>query len=762
MTALIERLGKLGPALAGFVVLALVFALQLADPAPLQRARMQVFDAFQVAAPRDVTGTERVAVVDIDEKSIEELGQWPWPRTDLAEMTSRLGQAGAAVVVFDIVFSEPDRTSPGAIAARYTQMGRDEGMGEALEEAFASLPSHDALLAQSFTEVPVVTGFFLDPVSRGRDIEPKMSFTMHGASLPTAYVRNYQGSLQALPELEAAAAGNGSISLDGDADGIIRRVPLLAIHRGTLVPALSLEAVRIARDAGSPNLLTSEGSGEGTGAAAAAVAVRFNGYEIPVTDAAEMWVHFPEEGSREMIPASPIITGEMSDEDLARAVAGRIVFIGGSATGLQDLVSTPLSKLTAGVNVHAAATEQMLAGDFIERPDMAVGIERLLVLLLGGLLALLLPRLGAAMGALAALAGTGAVFGGSWLAFTQANYLFDPIYPVLALVTIYAVQTVAVFYREERQRSYIHSAFDRYLSPEIVRQIAADPGRLELGGEERDMSVLMCDIRGFSSISERYSPREVIDFLIDFLTPMSDILLERRATLDKYIGDAILAFWNAPLDDPDHHHNCARAALDMISRTAELNALMASMDAAEIAEREQQGKIWPDVVKIGIGINSGLCCVGNMGSRQRLSYSLIGDTVNVAARLEGLTKQYGVPIIAGSALTAELEGTFALLDIDVVRVVGRDAPEPIAALLGDEDMLASEDFQRLATVQSAMIAAYRAQQWDEAEAELAKGAADYEAFGIKGLHDLFMQRIAALRDDPPGEGWDGAFQATQK
>lgn len=758
MAARFERLKKLGPSLAGFVALALVVALQLAGPAPLERVRMQVFDAYQVAAPRDVTGTERVAVIDIDEKSIEELGQWPWPRTDLAEMTRRLGQAGAAVVVFDIVFSEPDRTSPGAIAARYAQMGREEVLGE----AFASLPSHDALLAESFAEVPVVTGFFLDPVIRGREIEPKMSFTMHGASLPSAYVRTYEGSLQALPELEAAAVGNGSISLDGDADGIIRRVPLLAIHRDTLVPALSLEAVRIARGAGSPNLLTSQGSGEMTGEAAAAVAVRFNGYEIPVTDAAEMWVHFPQEGTREMIPASPIITGEMSDDDLARAVSGRIVFVGGSATGLQDLVSTPLSELTAGVNVHASATEQMLAGDFLERPDWAFGAECVLVLLLGGLLALMLPRLGAAMGALAALAGIGAAVVGSWLAFTQANYLIDPTYLVFAFVAVYAVQTVAVYYREERQRSYIHSAFDRYLSPEIVRQIADDPGKLELGGEERDMSVLMCDIRGFSSISERFSPREVIDFLIDFLTPMSDILLERRATLDKYIGDAILAFWNAPLDDPNHHHNSARAALDMISKTAQLNAIMAALDAPALAEREGQGKIWPGVVKIGIGINSGLCCVGNMGSRQRLSYSLIGDTVNVAARLEGLTKQYGVPIIAGHALAQQLQGTFALFEIDLVRVVGRDAPEPIAALLGDEAMLASEDFQRLATAQSTMLEAYRAQQWDQAETALAAGAADYEAFGIKGLHDLFLQRIASLRQNPPGEGWDGSFQATQK
>ena len=750
MAAFIERLGKLGPALAGFASLALVVLLQIANPAALERVRMQVFDAYQVAAPRSDPGDERVVVVDIDEESIERLGQWPWPRTDLAELNRRLGEAGAAAVVYDIVFSEPDRTSPEEIAARYEKMGRGEELGGALGEGFARLPSHDALFAESFSKVPVVTGFFLEAAERGRAVEPKASFTLHG-SLPVQNVKNYAGSLQPLPELEAAATGNGSLSLESDPDGIVRRVPLAAIHRGTLVPGLSLEAVRVARGAGSPNLVASDGSGETSSAPGAAVSVRLDGTVIPVTDAAEMWVHFPKQGSREMLPAWQIVTGAVADDVLTSAVDGRIVFIGGSAVGLQDLVSTPLSDRIAGVTVHAAAAEQILSGHFIERPDWAFGLELMLVVVLGAILALLLPRLGAAKGALAVIVGISAIAAGSWFAFTQANYLLDPTYPALALAVIYGVQTVAVFYREERQRSYIHAAFDRYLSPEIVRQIAADPGMLELGGEERDMSVMMCDIRGFSRISERYSPREVIDFLIGFLTPMSEILLDRRATLDKYIGDAILAFWNAPLDDPDHPRNAARAALAMITKTDELNRTMPG----------RAGAIWPGEVKVGIGLNSGLCCVGNMGSKQRLSYSLIGDTVNVAARLEGLTKSYGVPIIAGDALAQQLGG-FALLELDRVRVVGRDATEKIFALLGDEELSAQDGFHRLASAHDAMLEAYRAQQWDRADAALADGYSEYAAFGISKLHDLFIQRIAALRQSPPGESWDSVFQATEK
>jgi len=746
MAAPFVRLARFGPALAGFAALALVVLLQLADPAPLERVRMQVFDVFQNAAPREDAGESRVAVVDIDEESIARLGQWPWPRTELAELNRRLGEAGAAVVAYDIVFSEPDRTSPAAIAARYEQTGR----GGSLGEAFAGLPNHDALFAESFAEVPVVTGFFLNGSRRGRDIEPKASFTLKG-SLPVSRVMSYSGALLPLPELEAAAAGSASLSLDGDADGIVRRAPMVAIHRGIPVPTLSLEAVRVARNAGSPNLLASDGSGEGASGIAAAVAVTLDGIEIPVTDSGEMWVHFPKAGTREMLPAWSIITGAMSDQDLAREVRGRIVFVGGSAAGLQDLVATPVEKSIAGVTVHAAAAEQILVGHFLERPDWAYDVELWLVVLLGAMLALLLPRLGAMKGALAALLGVGAVGAGSWLAFTELNYLLDPTYPVLALAVVYAVQTVAVFYREERQRSYIHSAFDRFLSPEMVRQIASDPGKLELGGEERDMTVMMCDIRGFSRISERFSPRQVIDFLIEFLTPMSEILFARRATLDKYIGDAILAFWNAPLDDPDHHANAARAALAMIAKTEELNRTLPGRD----------GVVWPGEVKIGIGLNSGLCCVGNMGSRQRLSYSLIGDTVNVAARLEGLTKPYGVPIVAGSALAGQLDA-FALLELDRVRVVGRDASESIFALLGDEASLGQAGFARLAKAHTAMLQAYRAQQWDQALAALAGGRAEYEAYAVTGLHDLFVQRIASLRQQPPGEGWDGVFQATQK
>lgn len=747
---LVRRLRRLlertGPVIAGLAMLALVLLASVSDPVPLQRARILVFDTYQRAAPWEGPARPQVAVVDIDEESIRRLGQWPWPRTDLARLTQRLAAAGAQAVVFDIVFSEADRTSPEALAARYAA----DPLAATFAGSLRALPGHDARFAESFAGVPVVVGYFFLGEG-GRDVEPRAPFTLSG-KLPDRDVPAYAGALLPLPAIEQAAAGTGFVTLQGDDDGIVRRVPLVALQGGKPVPGLALEAVRVAADgAGSPNLLASDGTGETLASPGAAVAVRVGGQVIPVNDAGEMWVHFPQQRRGAVIPAHAVIDGALDDRQLALAVDGRIVFVGGSAAGLQDLVATPLGQNIAGVTVHAAATEQILAGHFLERPDWARALELVLAVLAGAALALLLPRLGAAAGALAAAGLIGVVGLSSWLAFTQSGYLLDPVVPGLAILAVYAVQTVAVFWREERQRRFIHAAFDRYLSPELVRRIAADPDQLELGGEERDMSVLMCDIRGFSRISERMAPREVIEFLIAFLTPMSEILLAHKATLDKYIGDAVLAFWNAPLDDPDHPENAARAALAMVAEIRALNARMAAQDTVP----------WPGEVRIGIGINAGTCCVGNMGSRERLSYTLIGDTVNLAARLEGLTKVYDVPIAVGEALGARLT-SFALIELDRVRVVGRDAPTTIFALLGDAALAADPGFAELRQAHGAMLAAYRAGDWDAAAAALAEAEPHYRSHALAGLHALFAARIADLARDPPAGPWDGVYEARSK
>jgi adenylate cyclase len=327
--------------------------------------------------------------------------------------------------------------------------------------------------------------------------------------------------------------------------------------------------------------------------------------------------------------------------------------------------------------------------------------------------------------------------------------LLEPIFPALGVVSVYIAITGASFYREEKARSHIHNAFDRYLSPELVNRIARDPGRLELGGELRQMTVLFSDVRGFSRISERFGPQELIGFLINLLTPMTDVLLGRKATIDKYIGDAVVAFWNAPLDDPEHEQNAALGALEMIETLKRLNAESADDPA------------WPGQVAIGIGLNTGPCCVGNMGSRQRLSYSLIGDTVNLAARLEGLTKFYGVSILVGENLAARLPG-FALIELDIIRVVGREAPERVFALTGAPDTATSPAFTASRDGMATLLSAYRLQDWSAAEAALAALRQTGSIAGLEGVLALYAARIADYRETPPPEGWDGVSEALEK
>jgi adenylate cyclase len=454
--------------------------------------------------------------------------------------------------------------------------------------------------------------------------------------------------------------------------------------------------------------------------------------------------------SSDTIPAWQILTGAIPDAKLRALFSGQIVFVGTSALGLKDIRSTPVNRDELGASIHAQAVEQIILGRFLTRPDWADGIEVTLLLVFGIGLSFALPGLGALRGgvfALIALTGSAA---GSWLAFRSGGLMLDPTYPAIEIALVYVACTLYAFYREERARAYIHRAFDRYLSPELVQRIASDPGQLELGGEERDMTVMFCDIRGFSRISERLTPPQVIAFLIDFLTPTSEVLLAHKATIDKFIGDAILAFWNAPLDDPDHARNAALASLELAQKVRELNAA-----------HHGPGSNWPGEVRIGVGLDSGPCCVGNIGSAQRLSYSLIGDTVNLASRIEGLTKVYGVTIAMGEGTASRLEG-FAEIEIDRVRVVGRDAPERLHALIGSAEVAESEAFQDLRSRQNEFLHAYRAQQWDEAGKILEEMSPLSTKFDLERLLQVYRNRLSAFRETPPPPDWDGVYEAASK
>jgi adenylate cyclase len=349
---------------------------------------------------------------------------------------------------------------------------------------------------------------------------------------------------------------------------------------------------------------------------------------------------------------------------------------------------------------------------------------------------------GAIGGSIATLLLLAIIAAGSWLAFIEERLLLDPVLPAAAALLAFAAATPVLLLWTDRERRFIRGAFGRYLSPELVGRLARNPDALSLGGEIRELTVLFSDIRNFTTLSEGLAPDALTSLLNDFLTPATDVLLGAEATLDKYIGDAIMAFWNAPLDIAGHPRKACLGALEMIAALNRLNA--------------RSGRS----LSIGIGLNSGPCCVGNFGSSRRFNYSALGDAVNVASRVEGLTKQYHVPILVAEP-TRRAAGDLAFLEADRVRVVGRSEPLPVHVLLGDAAYGQSGPFLALEAVHLRLLAAYRALDFEAAETALASTRA-LAPPSLAGLYDVYGERLATMRRDPPPVDWDGVFTAREK
>jgi adenylate cyclase len=459
-------------------------------------------------------------------------------------------------------------------------------------------------------------------------------------------------------------------------------------------------------------------------------------------------VHFTKQAPARTIPAWQIFEPNF-DRSL---VEGTIVLVGTSAVGLKDLRPTPLNPFEAGVNVHASALEQIIAGDYLQRPDWSDGAELLSIILFGALLLALLRYIGVIWAAVAGTAFVAAAVGASWFAYTEYRFLLDPVYLGLSMFVIYSVQSLLQFLKTERERREVRSAFGRYLSPVLVERLARHPEELRLGGELRTLTCLFSDIQGFTSISEKLTPEELISLLNGFLTPMTDVILKSGGTIDKYMGDAIMAFWNAPLDDGDHAKRACLAALEMQTRLAEFNA-------NEEREAKSQGRTFIPV-NIGIGVNTGACSVGNMGSDQRFDYSALGDAINIASRLEGQTRNYGVPIIVGEE-TQQAISDLATLELDAVRVKGKNLPLLIYALLGDRVWSEGEEFKNMLSLQHEMLTAYRQTNWSGAMACLDE-LRQVDNGSMARYAQLMISRIKEYKRNPPGEDWDGVYTATSK
>jgi adenylate cyclase len=718
----------------GLAVLVLAIGAMLSRPAVFAHLSNLVFDSYQRLKPRQEAGAP-IVVADIDEASLAKIGQWPWPRTTIATLVDRLGQMGAGAIAFDMVFPEPDRTSPSRVIASLRKEGARIDLPAGEEEL-----DNDAALAAAFARNRVVAGIAISNENSNALPAPKAGFAFGGES-PKDYLPAFSGGVANLPELSQAATGIGFFSFPLSGDGVVRSLPLLARAGDNIYPALAIEALRVAQGATGFIIRSTGASGEANTGRPAMTALKDGDFAMPTGPDGSFRIYYSGMPAMRTVPAADILD-PAREKGIQEQIAGHIVLVGTSAVGLRDLVATPFREAMPGVRVHAEIIDQILGQSFLTRPDWARGAEISLAVCLGLLLLLLEWRFGAAVNSIAAIAGIAIVIGLSWAAFDRLHLLLDPILPSVALALVFAVTTPALLLLANRERRFIQSAFGRYLSPTLVGRLADNPAELKLGGEVRDLTVLFSDIRGFTTLSEKLDPSELTSLLNAFLTPATDVLLRADATIDKYIGDAIMAFWNAPLDIPDHRRKACLAALAMRGALGELNRAR-GMD-----------------LRIGIGLHSGDCCVGNLGSAQRFSYSAIGDSVNLASRIEGLTKQYGVDILVTED-TVEGAADLAFIEADLVRVVGREHPIRIFALVGDAGHAQSEAFGTFRQAHERFIGAYRRGDFESALSGLeAVSAKAPEALG--GLYRVYGDRLAVLAKAPPDPGWDGVFVAERK
>lgn len=720
------------------------------------RKRMQyaTFDTYNKLKPRPAT--DRVAIVDLDEASLKKLGQWPFPRTVMAELVSNLKNMGAKVIAFDVVFAEPDRTSPARIAKTLPQ----GDVYASVKTALDTLPDNDAIFANAIKEAGnVVTGFTRarpEETLRSPYLSAKPTFLINDMDSFMRYTFGVPGIAENLPAFSTVAAGNGSFMATPDIDGIIREVPLFVRYPAQkiggvdpeLYPMLGLEALRVAVNTNSKLLVKKNGA---QGAVDTGYNIKIGNLNVPIESDGKLWVYYRHIDHDEYISAYKFFD-PVEREALRKRIDGKIVFVGTSAEGLRDIRSTPLDIFVPGVEVHVNVVEQILQGKFIKRPKLMIQLEAAIIGCAGLLIILCAPFMNVIILGILTAGLMGCMFLGSWQMYITEGLLLDPVYPSIALSVLFLVSSLLSYIRSEADRQRVRQAFGLYIAPSFMEELTNNPDKLKLGGEVKDLTVMFTDIRSFTTISESLTPEELIHLMNDFLTPMSDLVMGNRGTIDKYMGDAMMAFWNAPLDDPDHARHACLSALKM-------NEALIPVNEQVKARAEKEGRT-PVLLNAGIGINTGPCSVGNMGSRQRFAYSALGDAVNLASRLEGQTKSYGVNILVGETTRSSVPD-YAMLELDLIRVKGKEKPVRIYTLLGDETMAADASFKSWEVAHNGFLAAYRIADFGCAAQEI-KTAREASKGRLDAYYDLFSARIAEHIKNPPPEGWGGVFIAKEK
>ncbi len=673
---MVTRAQQIGVVIGLTIVTALTI-LRASDPQLLRLARDLTFDQYQRLVPRTFEN-QPVRVVDIDEASLREFGQWPWPRNRIAALVDRLSDMGASAIAFDVLFAEPDRLSPRNVVRDVT------GIDPSLLD---KLPDNDEIFSQSLSGRPVVLGFGLS--NEGNYLPPiKAGFAYTGES-PFSAPPAIKAATPLQPQLQANAAGLGHISLNpGASSAVVRAVPLFLSDGKQLYPSLALEALRVAQGASTyvldaapntPNTLTR---------------VKIGDFVVPVTAAGELWLYVSPDTTERYISAAKVLSPGNVSTDIKTAIEGSIVFVGTSASGLQDVRTTALGENVPGVSIHAQIVEQVLSGRFLSRPDWADGLEILSIAILGSLLVILTTFVNPAVALACGLLITFLALVASWLAFLYGGFLFDPLAPIVAGSITHFAATAFRFLVTDRERRDVRRAFGHYLSPSLLHRIEHTRNALRLGGDERELTVMFVDVRNFTQISEEMTPSAVVAFLNTLLDALSYHVIANDGTLDKFIGDSIMAFWNAPVDVSDHAGKAIRAALGMRETLARLNKI----DAFGFGDERRVG--------IGIGIHTGLACVGNMGAETRFNYSAVGDAVNIAARIESACKDINFDILV-SEPTASLLPDCALLEAGALTLKGKSMRTKLFAVVGDARLKRSTEFAELQSTHRQLVAALR-------------------------------------------------------
>ena len=748
--------------MVGVAMLVALLALSRLDPYPVEFLREKSFDIYQQLKPRPLPKPENrlVTIIDIDERSLREVGQMPWSRKTMAQLVASLHNYGVGVTAFDIVFAEPDRMNPKGVVDALV------GIDEDVRDKILKLESNDEIFGRMVSQANVVLGqagyWDLLPNNAGEPFKKSVAVRKmsKGTPEPTEFLTSVPTLIRNLPVLEKNTKGVGMFSLNPSIDGIIREVPLVTKHDGHLYPALSVEAIRVGFGVST---LMAEVNPFGINAIGVAPKskVKPKGLKIPTNEKGMVRPYFAHHDQRMYVSAADVLNGTADKSK----IAGKIAFIGTSAVGLLDIRSTPIDPIIPGVEVHAQVVENALAIDrnlgavvsadwFLKRPKLIKGGELILVALGGLLMIIIAPMLGATRSLMVFVVLSASAVGGSWYLFAEQRVLLDATFAVISTFLLYSTLTYMSFTREEAAKRQTRDAFSKYLSPDMVNVVAENPEQLKLGGDSRDMTLLFCDVRGFTTISEQFDAQGLTSLINKLLTPLTNVILERKGTVDKYMGDCIMAFWNAPLDDADHAKHGCLSALAMLDEMEPLNARL------EIEAKEEGRKHIP--LKVGLGLNSGECVVGNMGSDQRFDYSVLGDTVNLAARLEGQSKNYGVRVVIGYTTWLQVP-TLATVELDFIQVKGKTEGVRIFALVGGEDMAQDEHFIAFKAKVDEMLTVYKSQDWEGAKALINEARVEGEPYDIdETFYTLYEDRIKAYEQTPPGEDWDGVFVATTK